>query len=102
VSGDGKHIVGLRIKLPVNCQRGYYLSSFGESFFSYGYSVTITNHIAREAMETAAGGEYKVGHIGMYLLFTAPGTLEGRLRIHIPMRGRAGICAATLKFTAKI
>jgi Trypsin len=101
VSGDGTHIVGLRIKTPVRCQHGYVLP-LEDSFLSYAYKVTITNHIARGTLATGSDSEFRVGHIGLYVRFTAPGSLEGRLRVHVPTRRRkVGLCSGTLKFTAK-
>jgi hypothetical protein len=101
VSADGNHIVGLSIKMTVQCRHGYHLP-LEASFLSYARNLTITNHAARETLEMAAGGEYKAGHVGFSAQFTAPGSLTGRLRVRIPTRSRKlGLCAATLKFTAK-
>src|SRR5271165_2889695 len=101
VSGDGKHIVGLGIKMPVRCQGGH-LSILEISLLSYAKNLPIANHIARPPLETAADNEFRAGHIGVYALFNAPGSLEGRLHIHIPSTSRrVGLCSGTLKFTAK-
>jgi len=101
VSGDGKHIVGLGIKMPVRCQGGH-LSILEISLLSYAKNLPIANHIARAPLETAADNEFRAGHIGVYALFNAPGSLEGRLHIHIPSTSRrVGLCSGTLKFTAK-
>jgi hypothetical protein len=99
VSGDGKHVVGLKIKMPVPCQHGYFLLEI--SFLSYAEAVTITNGVARQTLEVGADHESKAGGVGMFLQFGANGTLEGRLRVHIPFRSRrVGLCEGTLKFTA--
>jgi hypothetical protein len=101
VSGDGQHIVGLKIKMPVNCRHGYYLP-LEYSFLSYAEDVAITNHTARETLEVGADRELRAGHIGMFVQFTASGSLEGRLHVRIPFRSRrVGLCEGTLKFTAK-
>jgi hypothetical protein len=99
VSGDGKHVVGLKIKMQVPCQHGSFLLEI--SFLSYAEAVTITNGVARETLEVGADHELKAGDVGMFLQFGANGTLEGRLRVHIPFRSRrVGLCEGTLKFTA--
>jgi secreted trypsin-like serine protease len=99
VSADGGHVVGLRVKMPVSCQHDYYLPSLEESFVKH---IPITNHVARAKFATQAEGEYKVGHISVYVLFTGWGTLEGRLSVDLPTRSRRfGRCSGTLKFTAK-
>lgn len=99
VSGDGDRIVGVRLKMPISCQHGYYLPSLEESYVKH---IAITNHVARATFETPAEDAYKVGHISMYVLFTGWGTLEGRLSVDLPTRSRRfGRCSGTLKFTAK-
>jgi hypothetical protein len=101
VSGDGKHVVGLKIKMPVTCQHGYSWP-LEISFLSYAEDATITDSVARETFAVAADNESKAGDIGMFLQFGVNGTLEGRLRVHIPFRSRrVGLCEGTLKFTAK-
>jgi hypothetical protein len=102
VSGDGKHIVGMSIKMPVPCEHEYALP-FEISLFSYANNVVITEHIARATVETASSRYVKAGDIGMYFQFSASGSLEGRVRVHMRSTDRhAGLCAGTLKFTAKI
>jgi trypsin len=99
VSGDGDRIVGVRLKMPISCQHGYYLPSLEESYVKH---IAITNHVARATFDTPAEGAYKVGHISMYVLFTGWGTLEGRLSVDLPTRSRRfGRCSGTLKFTAE-
>ncbi len=101
VSGDGNHIVGLRIKMPVRCQGGH-VSILEISLLSYAKNLPIANHIARDTLEAVADNEFRTGHVGVYALFNALGSLEGRLRIHIPSTSRrVGLCSGTLKFTAK-
>jgi hypothetical protein len=100
VSGDGKHVVGLKLKMPVPCQHGYSFP-LEISFLSYAEAVAITNGIARGTLEVGGDNESKAGDVGMFLQFGANGTLEGRLRVHIPFRSRrVGLCEGTLKFTA--
>jgi hypothetical protein len=102
VSADGSQIVGMGIKMNVKCQHGYYLPDYHTSPFFHVHP-TIVNHVVRETVETFADREDKTGHIDVYLHFTAPGALEGRLSAHIPERNpKVGLCADTLKFTAKI
>jgi len=101
VSADGRRIVGLKIKTPLQCQHGYELAPFEESLLSSAHSVTIANHVARATLRTVAEGEYRVGHIDLDVRFIGPGSLEGRLRVRIPTAGRAGLCSGTLKFSAK-
>ena len=101
VAGDGRHIVGLNIKIPLICQHGYEAPSIEESLLSYANAVTIVNHAARATLNTQAEGIYKAGHIKMDLQFTAPGTVKGHMHVDIPTRSKQfGTCANTLKFTA--
>lgn len=101
VAGDGRRIVGLKIKIPLICQHSYEVPPIEESLLSYANAVTIVNGIARATLNTKAEGVYKSGHIDMDLQFTGPGIVKGRLRVDIPTRSkRFGICANTLKFTA--
>ena len=98
VSGDGKHIVGMSIKLPVTCRYGHSVA-LEES--ALAASITITNHTARATLKVPRGRE-SADAIGVFLDFTAPGSLEGRLRVHIAFRSRRmGLCSRTLKFTAR-
>jgi len=73
IAGDGRQIVGLKIKVPLICQHGYEVPSIEESLLSYANAVTIMNHTARATLSTQAEGIYKSGHIDMDLQFTVPG-----------------------------
>jgi hypothetical protein len=101
VSGDGKHIVGLYIKMPVPCQHGYSLP-LSTSYLSYGDTVGISNHVARAMLEVPADREKRRGSIGLLVYFTTTGNLEATLRVRIPFRSRrVGLCAGALRFAAK-
>jgi hypothetical protein len=101
VSGDGRHLVGLKIKIPLICQHGYEVPSIEESWLSYAKAVTIVNDTARATLNTQAEGIYKSGHVHLDLRFTAPGIVKGVLRVDIPTRDmRFGTCTNTVKFTA--
>jgi secreted trypsin-like serine protease len=101
VSGDGAHIVGLRIKVPLICQHGYEVPSIEESWLTHAKAVAIVNHAARATLNTQAEGIYKSGHIHLDLWFTATGIVKGLLNVDIPTRNkRLGACTNTLKFTA--
>lgn len=101
VAGDGRHIVGLNIKIPLICQNGYEVPSIEESLLSYAQTVTIVNHTARAELKTQAEGLYKSGRVDMDLQFTVSGTVKGRLYVDIPTRSKQfGTCTNTLKFTA--
>jgi hypothetical protein len=101
VSGDGAHVVGVRIKMPVNCQHGHALS-LNKSWLSSADNSPITNHTVRTTLEWSASRETKRGTIGVYLHFTSPGTLEGQVRVRLPYRSRhIGLCSGALRFTAK-
>jgi Trypsin len=102
VSGDGKHIVGLRIKMPVTCRHNNYLP-LALSYLSYSDNVGISNHTAQATLEVPADRESRAGSIKLLAHFTATGSLEATLRVHIPYRSRrVGLCAGTLRFAAKI
>lgn len=101
VSGDGQHVVGMHIMMPVNCQHRYE-TGFNDSWLSYRESVPIEGHVVRTTLEWPPSRETKRGTIGVYLDFTAAGLVEGRLRVHLPYKSRRyGLCAGTLNFTAK-
>jgi hypothetical protein len=101
VSGDGAHVVGIGIKMPVNCRHGNALT-LSESWLWHADNFLITNHTVRTTLEWPASRDTKTGTIGVYLQFTAPGTLEGQLRVRLPYRSRRiGLCSGALKFTAK-
>ena len=90
------------IKMNVQCQHGYYLPDYHSSPF-FRVHVPIVNHVVRATVETLPDREDKTGHIGVYLHFTTPGALEGRVSIHVPERNtKVGLCADTLKFTAAV
>jgi len=100
VSGDGQHVVGMLIKMPVRCHHGYELS-LSESWLSYADNVLIENHTVHTMLEWLSSRETKRGTMTAFLNFTAPNTLEGRLRVHLPYRSRrVGLCAGTLSFRA--
>jgi hypothetical protein len=102
VSGDGKHIVGLRIRMPVTCRHGHILS-LDRTYLSYANSLMITGHTVRETLEVAANRRWRAGTIGVSLAFTQFGSVEGRLRVRIPFRSRRmGLCTGTLSFAASI
>jgi hypothetical protein len=101
VSGDGSHIVGMSIKMPVNCQHGYYWQ-LEDSWLSYIDTLLIEGHIAHTTLELAADRESNKGTIGVSLDFTGSRVLEGRIHVHVPFRSRrVGLCSGTLTFTAK-
>lgn len=100
VSGDGAHVVGMRIKMPVKCQHGYSIA-LNESWLSYSDALAIVDHGVYGTLEWPASHETKRGGIGVALQLTAPGILTGRLSVHLPYRNkRAGLCKGTLRFTA--
>jgi hypothetical protein len=102
VSGDGTHIVGLHIKMPVPCQNGYSLP-LSTSYLSYGDTVGISNHVARATLEVPADRETRRGSIDLHVHFTTTGSLEATLRVRVAFRtSRVGLCAGTLRFGAKI
>jgi secreted trypsin-like serine protease len=102
VSGDGKHIVGLSIKMPVHCQHGWEIT-LNESWLSYADDLSINNGTARTTLEWLPDKQTQRGTIGLVLRFTASGVIEGRLRIHLPYRNkRIGLCSGTLGFAAKV
>jgi hypothetical protein len=101
VSGDGQHVVGMSIMMPVRCQHGRTFG-FADSWLTYTDNLVITNHAVRGTLEWLPSGETKRGTIGVFLRFTASGSLEGRFHVHLPHRSRRiGVCAETFKFTAK-
>ncbi len=101
VSAGGDDIVGISIKTPVTCQDGHRLA-LEDRWLSYAEHVAITNHIASRTLEVPAGRASTTGQIGLFLRFMTTGTLEGRLSVRIPSRSRrTGLCAGTLRFTAK-
>jgi hypothetical protein len=88
----------MSVKLPVTCRRGHSVA-LEESALAAG--ITITNHTARGTLKLS-GGRESAGAIAVSLDFTAAGSLEGRLSVHIAFRGRRmGLCSKTLKFTAR-
>jgi hypothetical protein len=101
VSGDGKHLVLIDIKVNVNCKRGYYYPLEG-SWLSYQENEVIENHVVRTTLETEASPYVKAGHVGLYLRFNGSGSVEGRLRVRIVAKSkRVGLCyARTISFTA--
>lgn len=100
VAGDGEHLVGLSVKMPVPCQHGYFLP-LSDSWLSYAENVFIHDKTAQTVLGTSADRESRAGSVGVYLHFTTPGLLEGRVHVHIPFRSRrVGLCTGTLKFTA--
>ena len=102
VSSDGKHIVGLRIKLPVSCRHENFLP-FSASYLSYADDLAISNHAARAVLDVPADRESRTGAITLLVHFTATGSLEGALHVHIPFRSHSvGLCAAAMKFVAKV
>jgi hypothetical protein len=101
VSGDGQHLVGLAIKMTVQCQHGY-TYEIGSSWLSYPDDLPITNHVVATTLETESDKYMKAGSIGAYLFFNSAGSLEGRLRVHIRSRNRhVGLCSGALSFKAK-
>jgi secreted trypsin-like serine protease len=101
VSGGGDDIVGISIKTPVTCQHGHQLP-LEDRWLSYSQDVAITNHIARRTLEVPAGRASTAGQLGLFVRFMAAGSLEGRLNVRIPFKSRRmGLCATTLRFTAK-
>jgi secreted trypsin-like serine protease len=101
VSGDGKHVVGLKIRMPVTCKRGYRLP-LALSYLSYADDLPIRNGIARDTLMIGRGRRASVGKVNIFLAFNAFGGLEGHLRVHVlPRSRRVGMCAEMLKFTAK-
>jgi hypothetical protein len=103
VSGDGKHIVGLRLKLPVNCRHENFLP-FSASYLSYADDLAISsNHTAQAVLDVPADRESRTGAITLLVHFTAAGSLEGTLHVRIPFRSHSvGLCAASMKFVAKV
>ena len=101
VSGDGQHLVGLAIKMTVQCQHGYTYEIWS-SWLSYPDNLPITNHVAATILETESDQYMKAGSIGAYLSFNGAGSLEGRLRVHIRSRNKhVGLCSGALSFKAK-
>jgi hypothetical protein len=101
VSRNGKHIIGVSIKMPVTCKHGYDVP-LEHSWLSYTDNVAITSHIARTTLHVPPDRESKAGAIRLFVGFTPSGSLEGRLRVHIPSRSpRVGLCSGTLRFAAK-
>ncbi len=101
VSGDGKHVVGIRIKTTVQCQHGYSYE-VEDSWLSYQEDELISNHVARVTLETPATRYVHAGSVGVYLQFNGSGGVVGRLRVRLRAKNRkAGLCYAhTIKFTA--
>lgn len=100
VSGDGAHVVGMNIKMPVKCQHGYTLP-LNESWLSYSDDLAIVNHWVHGTLEWAPSHETKRGGIGVALQLTASGVLTGKLSVHLPYRNRRiGVCKGVLTFTA--
>lgn len=101
VSRDGTHIIGVSIRMPVTCRRGYEVS-LEHSWLSSTDGLAITSHIARAVLHVPPDRESRAGAIGLFVHFTASGSLDGRLRVQILSRGRsAGLCTGTLRFRAK-
>lgn len=101
VSGDGTHVVGIRIKMPLTCQHGFSVS-VNESWLSYVDNLGISNHIVLGRLEWPAARETKRGSIAIFLRFTSSGQVQGRLRARLPYRSRRiGLCSASLTFSGK-
>jgi hypothetical protein len=102
VSGDGQNVVGLGVKTSVPCQHGY-IYELETSWLSYSDYAPIASHVVATTLETERSGYMRAGSVGLYLLFSSTGTLEGRLHIHIRSKNRhAGLCSGTLSFKAKV
>jgi V8-like Glu-specific endopeptidase len=101
VSGDGLHVVHLLVTARINCQHGYEDEPEVDAF-SYGASLPVRNHVATTPIELPASRYARTGRIGIYLRFGRPGYIEGRVRIRIPAKGRAGLCyAQAIPFIAR-
>ena len=100
VAGDGTHLAGISIKMPVNCQDGYH-TSVADRWPPSAVPISIVDHVAAATLALSPARKPRRGTIGMYVHFTASGVLQGRLHVRIPdNKHRVGLCSATLKFTA--
>ncbi len=102
VSGDGLHVVRLRVTARINCQHGYEDEPEVDAF-SYGSSLPVRNHVATAPIELPASRYFRTGRMGIYLRFGRPDYIEGRVQVRIPAKGRAGLCyAQAIPFVARL